>query len=97
MLRIYSLLSIVLSNTELVEITIQNRAQTAKRNIHYDNVYTSDNLLWTVKQSSAVACIASCADHIDCRSVVFNKNDRRCQAFNKDFTNQIVTGISESG
>ena len=76
---------------------MQNRAQTSKRNIQYDNVYKSDNLLWTVKQSSAVACIASCADHIDCRSVAFNGNDRRCQAFNRDFTNQLVTGIFESG
>lgn len=69
------------------------RLKVGKRNNVFDNMYKTGNALSKIKRESVYICLASCYDHIDCRSIAYNTKDRRCQLFDRNFQDQNSAAI----
>lgn len=52
MYRIYIFAVLVIYSTYLINILALKRFQTSKRNVQYENVYKSVNVLWMVKHEA---------------------------------------------
>ena len=69
----------------------------ASKNEDFENTFEQTGQIWVKVVGSILLCVFTCSNDTQCLSISYNSVDKRCQAFDTDFSRRAKEGTHENG